>query len=236
MIWRWLICFNCLLATGAAVTISGKISVVQNRHAKASKGALAGTVVWLSTVAGEIPVAETRRKHYEILQKNKTFEPHVLAIPVGATVDFPNLDPIFHNAFSNYDGQIFDVALYPPGTSRSVTFKRPGVVRIFCNIHSTMSAIVVVLRQPYFATTDESGAFEIKNVPAGNYQLHVYHERATEQTLKSLERTVPVADADVDLDDIAIDEAGYLAIPHLNKYGKPYDSAAEESLYPGARK
>ena len=71
-----------------------------------------------------------------MVQKDKTFTPHVLAIPVGATVEFPNFDPIFHNAFSNYDGKTFDLGLYAPGTSKSVVFSRPGIVRVFCNIHA----------------------------------------------------------------------------------------------------
>ena len=101
-----------------------------------------------------------------MVQKDKTFTPHILAVPVGATVDFPNFDPIFHNAFSNYDGQVFDVGLYPPGTSRSVRFSRPGVVRVFCNIHASMSAVIAVLATPYFDTSKRDGKFEIRDVPA----------------------------------------------------------------------
>ncbi len=81
-----------------------------------------------------------------MLQKNKMFTPHILPIVAGTAVDFPNSDPIFHNAFSSYDGQIFDVGLYPPGSSKSVRFGRPGVVRVFCNIHPAMSAIILVLQ------------------------------------------------------------------------------------------
>ena len=85
-----------------------------------------------------------------MLQKGKMFTPHILPIMTGTTVDFPNSDPIFHNAFSSYNGQIFDVGLYPPGTSKSVRFTRPGVVRVFCNIHPTMSAIILVLEHALF--------------------------------------------------------------------------------------
>ena len=80
---------------------------------------------------------------------------------MGSTVDFPNLDPIFHNAFSNFSGQPFDIGLYAPGTSKSETFKHPGIVRVFCNIHPTMSAIIAVLTTPWYAATDATGKFTI---------------------------------------------------------------------------
>ena len=99
--------------------------------------------------------------HARMVQKDKTFSPHVLAIPVGANVEFPNFDPIFHNAFSNYDGKTFDLGLYAPGTSKSVVFSRPGIVRVFCNIHATMSAVIAVLETPYFDVSKPNGSFEI---------------------------------------------------------------------------
>ena len=123
-------------------------------------------VVSLEPVGGTAkPGRETR--HAQMIQKNKTFTPHVLAMEVGTTVDFPNLDPIFHNAFSTYNGQLFDVGLYPPGSSKSVQFGRVGVVRVFCNIHAAMSAVIVVLNTPYFDTTKSDGRFEIHECSAG---------------------------------------------------------------------
>src|SRR2546430_373040 len=117
-----------------------------------------------------------------MVQKNKTFTPHVLAIPVGTVVDFPNFDPIFHNAFSNYNGQIFDVGLYPPGSSRSVRFQGPGLGRVFCNTPADMTAVIAVLNTPWFTVTSPDGKWTIPNVPAGDYSLHVFHERATSAT------------------------------------------------------
>jgi hypothetical protein len=90
-----------------------------------------------------------------MIQKNKMFTPHVLAVPLSGSVSFPNLDPIFHNAFSNFNGQIFDVGLYKPGSSRTVVFKRAGIVRVFCNIHPQMSAVIAVLDTPYFAVSNK---------------------------------------------------------------------------------
>jgi hypothetical protein len=104
-------------------------------------------------------------------------------------VDFPNFDPIFHNAFSNYNGQIFDIGLYAPGTTKSIAFRREGVVRVFCNIHPTMSAVIVVLKSPYFATSEKNGGFQIANVARDRTACHVFHERAAEETLAALTRT-----------------------------------------------
>src|SRR5205823_3565329 len=114
--------------------------------------------------------------------------------PAGTAVEFPNFDPIFHNAFSSYSGQVFDVGLYPPGKSRTVVFKREGVVRVFCNIHSAMSAVIVVLKTPYFAVSNELGKFTIADVPPGDYRIHIYHERALQQKLEGMTRLVRVTD------------------------------------------
>ncbi|HLH35390.1 MAG TPA: hypothetical protein VKX41_11990, partial [Alloacidobacterium sp.] len=105
-----------------------------------------GVVVWLQAL-DDAPVYPVK-KRVQMLQRNKKFSPHILAITVGTTVDFPNEDLIFHNAFSNFDGEIFDIGLYPPGSSRAVRFERTGIVHIFCNIHPSMSAIIVVLDSP----------------------------------------------------------------------------------------
>ena len=110
-------------------------------------------MVWLLPADGVAGAARCRSgKHARLIQKDKTFTPHVLAIETGTTVDFPNYDPIFHNAFSNFSGQLFDIGLYAPGSSRSFRFQRSGMVRIFCNIHPAMSAVILVVDTPYFAS------------------------------------------------------------------------------------
>ena len=193
-----------------------------------------GVVVWLEPATGT-PVIPASAGRAQMVQKNKTFTPHVLAITVGTVVDFPNFDPIFHNAFSNYNGQIFDIGLYPPGTTRSLAFRREGVVRVFCNIHPTMSAVIVVLKSPYFATSAKNGGFEIAHVPAGSYRTHVFHERAAEQTLAALTRTIEVGDGPLELAPIQISESGYLELPHKNKFGKDYPPATDSGGYAGAK-
>ncbi len=243
MTWRLPTCSRSLawivlalsLPLGAA-TVSGRVTLIDSKDATVrKKGDFSGVVVWLEGIHGEaFPVPKGARA--TMAQKDKTFLPHVLAITMGTVVDFPNFDPIYHNAFSNYDGQLFDVGLYPPGKSRSVRFDGPGVVRVFCNIHASMSAVIAVLATPYFDTSKKDGSFEIRNVPPGEYRLRVFHERATMPTLDALSRRITVGAEHAGLPTIAVSESGYLVVPHVNKYGHEYHDPDERGVYPGARK
>jgi len=225
----WLVALSLLIGAAPcrAVSVTGSVQLVGSEDASVRKHHdLSGVVVWLAPIdVVPQPVAATRVR---MIQKNKRFEPHVLAITVGTTVDFPNFDPIFHSAFSNFSGQIFDVGLYPPGSNRSIYFRKPGVVRVFCNIHPTMSAIIAVLDSPYLSVSDKHGKFVIPNVPPGSYHLHVIHERATPETLNKLTRTVNVSGSTVDLPLISVSESGYLPVPHKNKYGLEYPPAVDD--------
>ncbi len=127
-------------------------------------------------------------------QRETRFEPSVLAIPVGATVDFPNLDPFFHNVFSYSSVRPFDLGRYPAGESESVTFPEPGIVPIFCEIHYSMRAYVHVLETPYFAVSDDQRTFEIGGVRPGEYILHVWQEN-----LPELARPIQVGAQPLDL-------------------------------------
>ncbi len=126
--------------------------------------------------------------------------------------------------------------MYPPGTSRSQTFKTPGIVRVFCNIHPTMSAIIAVLPTPWYVTTPASGRFTIANVPPGEYELRVFHERALPEHLQTLEHSITVPEGGLALGLISISETGYIPAPHLNKFGKPYPPVSNDATYPGAQK
>ena len=183
-------------------------------------------VVWLERVGA--PAPEPKPRVARIVQLQKKFIPHITAIPVGSVVHFPNADPIFHNAFSNFSGQAFDTGLYPPRTSQKVHFAREGVVRVFCNIHPTMSAVIVVTPTPYVAITAKTGQYSIEGVDPGQYRLRVFHERSSEQTLKSLERRVAIDRPMVDLETIIVSESGYIEVPHKNKYGKDYPPVIED--------
>src|SRR5579864_6889222 len=134
---RVIVALIAVTTTLRGATVQGRVEIVSSKDPGVRKHSdFSGVVVWLDPVSGALPLPTPRKA--EMVQSGKRFTPHVLAITVGSTVDFPNYDPIFHNAFSNYDGQIFDVGLYPPGTKQTVPFRKEGIVRIFCNIHPTM--------------------------------------------------------------------------------------------------
>lgn len=107
-------------------------------------------------------------------QRKETFVPYVLPIVKGTTVEFPNHDPFYHNVFSLSKTERFDLGRYPQGRSKTVRFDRPGVVRVFCEIHSHMSAFILVFSHRYFASTDPEGRYRIEAVPPGNYQVVVW--------------------------------------------------------------
>jgi plastocyanin len=240
MTWPSRICFSIFTISASsagglqAATVSGSVELSGSHIASVAHGKdYSGVVVSLRAV--NQPATTAPVKHVTMLQKNKMFTPHILPILAGTVIDFPNDDPIFHSAFSSYSGQIFDLGLYSPGTSRAVRFRRPGIVRVFCNIHPTMSAIILVLTTPYFTVTPRDGSFHL-DVPPGSYDLGVFHERATEESLQSLSRRILVTSEGVRIPPIAVSEAGYLVAPHKNKYGKDYDPAPDDkTYYPGTR-
>lgn len=115
-------------------------------------------------------------------QINETFVPHVLPILAGTTVQFLNSDEVYHNVFSFSTAKSFDLGRYKTGKSRSVTFDKPGVVKVYCDIHTHMNAFILVLENPFFASTDENGYFEIKGVPPGKYTIKAWHGRWPEKS------------------------------------------------------
>jgi plastocyanin len=144
-----------------------------------------GTVIWLKRADGRTPRPAPARGKV-ITQRNKTFLPHVLAVPVGTTVDFRNEDDIFHNVFSLSRPNDFDTGLYRQGTSYAQTFRKPGMVQILCNIHASMLGYVYVVDSPYYAQAEANGAFRIKNVPPGEYELETWHEASLHPTKQRL--------------------------------------------------
>ena len=123
-------------------------------------------------------------------QKGEAFVPHILAIVAGTTVDFPNNDHTYHNVFSLSKTRSFDLGRYAAGRSKSVRFDRPGIVRVFCDIHSHMSAYILVFAHRYFAVTDNEGRYRLDNVPPGTYTLIAWNESAAQES-----RRVVVAEA-----------------------------------------
>jgi plastocyanin len=218
------------LAPASAAEITGQFRLTDARGVALRSAE--GVAAWLEPVQGRAPIPASGT--HTITQKGKRFSPHVSVVPVGTLVDLPNYDPIFHNAFSNFAGQPFDTGLYAPGTTHKVRFQREGIVRVFCNIHATMSAVIVVVPSPWYAVAGASGAFRISEVPAGEYVFKVWHERATEPILKAFERRITVG-VNVAIPLVEISEDGFVAVPHVNKYGKPYGKPPEDQAYGGKR-
>lgn len=150
-----------LLSQGASVT-----GIVTS-----SKKPVMNAVVTLEGSEKSKPMTGAR-----ISQKGKVFRPHVLVVTVGTKVDFPNDDTIYHNVFAHFKAKRFDLGMYPRGTTKSVTFDNPGLVSILCNVHPEMSAYIVVVETPYFATTDRHGRFRIEGVRPGEYVVKTWHE------------------------------------------------------------
>ena len=219
-----------------AAAVTGSVSLVDADGRAPKKRDYSGVVVWLESVGGAPRPVPARSKQATMQQRNKMFVPHVLAVEVGTAVDFPNDDPMDHNAFSNYDGQVFDVHLYAPQTSRRVVFRRPGMVRVFCNIHETMSAVIAVLQTPYFAVSDAGGRFEIR-APAGEYTLRFWDERSQPDVVATLTRRVTLGEENVTLPETQIMASDQPLAPHQNKYGREYTQRPEDRVfYPGVRR
>jgi plastocyanin len=183
-----------------------------------------GVVLWLTPVGGAVPPQSPNatRNRLQLAQKNKEFVPHLLVVQTGNVVDFPNVDPFFHNVFSLFNGKRFDLGLYESGSSRSVHFDRPGVSYIFCNIHPEMSAVVVSVPTPYFATSSTAGNLVIHDVAPGTYMMHVWAIGTSDANLVAIGRRVTVSGGTVDLGTIALEES--VPASHKNKFGEDYDT------------
>jgi plastocyanin len=188
-------------------------------HAQPSS---ADVVVWLApTQKGPLP-PPPHKGPFVLAQKDKQFIPHILVVPTGSNVEFPNLDPFFHNVFSLFNGKRFDLGLYEAHTQRSVLFDREGVSYIFCNIHPEMGAVVVSLSTPYYGISSADGSVVLHGVPAGRYRVHVWAENVPADRLEALSRIVETSGTSTDLGALAIETTGSLMTHHQNKFGEPY--------------
>ena len=170
------------------------------KHETPALPEIRNVVVYLKDPAfrGTLPVSRV-----ELHQQNETFVPHVLVLTKGSTVDFPNDDPFFHNVFSLSSAAAFNLGRYPRGKSQQWKFSKPGLVKVFCDIHSHMSASILVLDHPYFTIPNVDGNYEIPNVPAGQYTIVGWHERVGERAATvrvdagratAVDLTVPIED------------------------------------------
>ncbi len=227
----WLCVLLLCSAPGFAQAVTVSARVVLTGAASQGKTVHAGNaVVWLSPDknSSPAPAPTPGTPHPRLTQKNKSFEPHVLVIPVGSVVEFPNRDPFFHNVFSLFEGKRFDLGLYEAGSTREVTFSKPGISYIFCNIHAEMSAVVIALDTPYYAISNQRGEVVIPNVPVGHYTLRVWHEDVLPETLNTMTREITVSETTSTLGVIRI-TAGGLPHSHKNKYGRDYEPPAPDN-------
>jgi plastocyanin len=228
---RWLlvVLLSSSLVWASDVTVTARVAW-QNRGSAHAAG---NVVVWLTPEEkAAVPAGLSMAQRPRLIQRNKSFDPHVLVVPVGSVVAFPNRDPFFHNVFSLFDGKRFDLGLYEAGSSRDVHFDKAGISYIFCNIHPEMSAVVVALDTPYFGVSDSRGQVVIPNVPSGRYEMKVWYEAALPETLRAIEREVTVSDSNSTLGVLRLLDSGPMP-PHKNLYGRDYDPPAQDNpVYP----
>ena len=212
-------------ACAQGVDVSAKVLMSSQKLSRDDKHkdapSTANVVVWLSSdsAKGTTPSHQTA---YRLVQKDKQFIPHLLVVPTGSTVEFPNEDPFFHNVFSLFNGKRFDLGLYESGTSRSVRFSREGMSYIFCNIHPEMGAIILALSTPYYGISAANGSVVIHNVPPGTYQLNAWSEIGQPIETTSMHKVVQVSNDAVHLGDIVLQPRDSSLENHKNKFGEDY--------------
>ena len=233
--------FGVLLTVSSARGQGVSVSLQVNRSTPKERSRVAGSmemsrsvspvVVWLdptSESSAKAINAEVPAQSFQLTQKNKQFSPHLLVVPTGSNVEFPNLDPFFHNVFSLFNGRRFDLGLYEAGSRRSVRFTHPGVSYIFCNIHPEMGAIVISVSTPYYAVSSKDGAVVLLNVLPGEYDLHVWSENVAVADLAAAEQHVRVTGQNIVLAPLTLKQTLLPLDQHLNKFGEPYGKSGTD--------
>jgi plastocyanin len=208
-------------------TVSARIKITENDRNLETLHA-ENVVVWLTPIGAQPVTKFVPKQPMRLTQHNKSFDPHLLVVPVGAMVQFPNRDPFFHNVFSLFEGKRFDLGLYEAGTTRNVSFDRPGISFIFCNIHAEMSAIVIALETPYYGISNRKGEIVIPRVPVGHYTMRAWSETALPENLSALTREVTVSENSSSLGVLQI-TGGTISTSHKNKFGMDYEPPAPTS-------
>jgi plastocyanin len=203
------LCFLASASPSLAGTIAGRVEVLDKGRPLADHS---DVVVYVDGVK-----AAPRPADATVRMKNKSFTPRVVAVPVGGTVHFPNDDNILHNAFSVSRPNAFDLKLYKRPKSGSYTFLQPGVVRVYCNIHPQMSAIVVVRDNPFFAMAAPDGSFALEGVPAGRHTVRAWHDRGGET-----QAVVTVGEHGKAATKLSLDTSSYKRVQHKRKDGSSY--------------
>jgi plastocyanin len=199
-----------------AATVSGKVSFISKRGQNPT---VSETLVWLEPAGGK--VVKKSPQTFQMMTRGKMLVPHVLAIPTGSTVEFPNDDPISHNLFSLSSGNSFDLGLYRKGAGKSEKFDTPGLVNVYCNVHPNMSAVIQVMATPYYVFADAAGNYALTDVPPGKYRLVAWNEIGGQT-----ESPVEISQAGSVSGNLSVtlDSRNYRATQHLDKNGKPYQA------------
>jgi plastocyanin len=185
-------CVAALLGMVLAARISNAAEVT-GRVVDANGAAVRGAVVFVDQLPAGITVPADGRKAV-MDQVNKEFVPHVLPVAVGTEVSFPNHDQIHHHVYSLSRTKTFEIPLYKGESASPVRFDQVGAVKVGCNIHDWMEGVILVVPTPYFATTDEQGAFTVRDLPAGTYGVVAWHEGA-KAPIDDTRQTVTAGDA-----------------------------------------
>lgn len=218
------------LAQPQELDVSLRAEVTREQtHPHSSPSSSADVVVWLTPEQKMAPLpAPVRTQQYTLVQKDKQFSPHLLVVPTGSSVSFPNLDPFYHNVFSLFNGKRFDLGLYEAHTQRSVRFDRDGVSYIFCNIHPEMGAVIVSLSTPYYGISARNGSIVLHGIPSGSYRLNVWAEDVSADRLNALSRVVAISPRNTNLGTLAVETSGDLMSHHLNKFGESYNPVPKD--------
>lgn len=214
-------------AVPSGEAIAGRVTILERDNKPSTD--LGDAVLYLESAGGgpRGPGGGARPGAFEVAISDKAYVPHVIVVPVGSTVRFPNHDPFNHNVFSASEPNGFDLGLYGRGEAKSHAFAHPGLVRVFCNVHPRMVSYVVVVANRYYAQPGGDGAFRIDNVPPGRYQLHVWHERIPAEVVMD----VSVDAAGVADLEVSLNARGYRWQSHKNKYGRDYPTSAGRERY-----
>jgi plastocyanin len=210
----------CGLAAAQQVTVTAR-ATVDGAGKKGKARDASNAVIWLTPAEGTVIPPQPVAARPRLVQKNKSFQPHVLVVQVGSKVEFPNRDPFFHNVFSLFEGKRFDLGLYEAGSTREVQFDRLGISYIFCNIHAEMSAVVIAVNTPYYAVSNSRGELVIPNVVPGKYVLHMWSDGVQPEALSALNRTITVSEGSSTLGSLRFPVSAPLT-SHKNMYGKDY--------------
>jgi plastocyanin len=203
----------------SAAVVTGKVMFANKRGRPVANE----TLVWLDLAPGA-RVAKRPASAFTVTTRGKTILPHVVAVPAGSTISFPNEDPIAHNLFSLTQGNTFDLGLYRKGPGKSQKFETPGVVNVYCNVHPNMSAVVHVMSTPYYGFADANGNYSF-DVPPGKYVVNAWNEQAG-----SVAAPIEVRNdaAPQGLPLLTIDGRNFRATTaHTNKHGQPYRAPRE---------